>query len=299
MTRARAPGKVVLSGAYAVLEGAPAIVSAVSRYVTADTIKPSTFATEEVQAALCTGEQVPWFDAEELRENGRKLGLGSSAAILVASLLALERAANPLRSLEELRALVLEAGLAAHRQAQGGGSGVDVAASTYGGTLIYQMGTPPRITPVTLPAELHFEIWVCPTSASTRELIARVESLRSTDPEAHRRWLGAQVEASRRAASAAERGEAEALLVALRAQQSALLWLGTAAGAPIVTPELAGLDPLARAEGGVLLPAGAGGGDVALFVGRAASSAGLRAELQKRSHALLQTDISAEGAVFL
>jgi len=299
MTRARAPGKVVLSGAYAVLEGAPAIVSAVSRYVTADTIKPATFVTEEVQAALCTGEQVPWFDAAELRENGRKLGLGSSAAILVASLLALERAANPLLSLEQLRALVLEAGLAAHRAAQGGGSGVDVAASTYGGTLVYRRGTPPRITPIALPGELTFEIWVCPSSASTRELIARVEALRGSDAAAHQRWLGAQIEASERAASAAERGDAQALLGALGAQQAALLGLGVAAGAPIVTPELAELDPQARSEGGVLLPAGAGGGDVALFVGRAASSAGLRAELQKRSHSLLETDMSATGAVFL
>ena len=41
VTRARAPGKVVLSGAYAVLAGAPAIVSAVSRYVTADTSRPA------------------------------------------------------------------------------------------------------------------------------------------------------------------------------------------------------------------------------------------------------------------
>ncbi|HVY26745.1 MAG TPA: hypothetical protein VHB79_09340 [Polyangiaceae bacterium] len=299
MTRARAPGKVVLSGAYAVLEGAPAIVSAVSRYVTADTIKPATFATEEVQAALCTGEQVPWFDAAELRENGRKLGLGSSAAILVASLLALERAANPLLSLDELRALVLEAGLAAHREAQGGGSGVDVAASTYGGTLVYRKGAPPHITPISLPAELRFEIWVCPSSASTRELIACVNALRGSDAAAHQRWLGAQVEASQQAATAAERGDADALLAALRGQQSALAGLGAAAGAPIVTPELAELDPQARSEGGVLLPAGAGGGDVALFVGRAASSAGLRAELQKRSHQLLHTDMSAEGAVFL
>jgi phosphomevalonate kinase len=265
----------------------------------ADTLQAAALATEEVQAALCTGEQAPWFDAAELRENGRKLGLGSSAAILTASLLALERAANPLLSLEQYRALVLEAGLAAHRQAQGGGSGVDVAASTYGGTLVYTMGSPPRITPITLPPELTFEIWACPSSASTRELIARVEALRSTDAAAHQRWLGAQVTASRQAATAAERGDAEGLLSALGDQHRALSGLGAAAQAPIVTPELAELDPQARAEGGLLLPAGAGGGDIALFVGRAASSAGLRAELQKRSHQLLDTDMSASGAELL
>ena len=36
--RARAPGKLVLSGAYAVLEGAPALVAAVDRYAVADFI---------------------------------------------------------------------------------------------------------------------------------------------------------------------------------------------------------------------------------------------------------------------
>ncbi len=33
---ARAPGKIVISGAYAVREGAPAIVAAVDRYAVAD-----------------------------------------------------------------------------------------------------------------------------------------------------------------------------------------------------------------------------------------------------------------------
>jgi phosphomevalonate kinase len=35
--KARAPGKIVISGAYAVLEGAPSVVTAADRYVTADT----------------------------------------------------------------------------------------------------------------------------------------------------------------------------------------------------------------------------------------------------------------------
>jgi phosphomevalonate kinase len=296
VTRARAPGKVVLSGAYAVLSGAPAIVSAVSRYVTADASRPADFVTDEVRAALGAGERAPWFDASELRQGDRKLGLGSSAAILVASLFALERARDGERPLLELRQAVFERALAAHRAAQGGGSGVDVASSTFGGTLVYQLhDAAPRLTPITLPGELTVEIWACPSSASTRELIARVDALRTTDAAAHQRYLGAQAAASREAATAAERDDAAALLAALRAQHDALLGLGRAAAAPIVTSELAELDPEARSEGGVLLPAGAGGGDIALFVGRAASSAGLRAALRGLAHELLPTDMSAEG----
>ena len=91
--RARAPGKVVISGAYAVLEGAPAIVASVDRYALADTALSSNFVTEEVREALGDGP-APWIDASALREGGRKLGLGSSAAILVASLAALELGAR-------------------------------------------------------------------------------------------------------------------------------------------------------------------------------------------------------------
>lgn len=296
MTRARAPGKVVLSGAYAVLSGAPAIVGAVSRYVTADTARPADFVTEEVRAALGPGQSAPWFDASALREHGRKLGLGSSAAILVASLFALARAERAEASAAELRDAVFTRALAAHRAAQGGGSGVDVASSTYGGSLVYQLGgAAPRIAPVPLPSELTFEIWVCPSSASTPELIARVEALRSADPAAHARYLGAQSEASFAAAAAAESGDARGLLEALGAQRAALSGLGRAAQVPIVTPELAALGPDAEREGAVLLPAGAGGGDIALYVGPGPSSAGLRAALQAHAHQLLDAHIAADA----
>jgi phosphomevalonate kinase len=296
VTRARAPGKVVLSGAYAVLSGAPAIVSAVSRYVLADTDRPAPLLTDEVRAALIAGQQAPWFDASALREHDRKLGLGSSAAILVASLFALERAARPSASAAELRELVFARALTAHRAAQGGGSGVDVASSTFGGSLVYRLGDgAPRITPVALPAQLRFEIWVCPSSASTPRLIAQVEALRARDPAGHARFLGAQADASHAAAACAEQGDAAGLLQALRAQFAALSGLGHAAKVPIVTPELAELGPAAEGEGGLLLPAGAGGGDIALYVGPRPSSAALRAALQRRTHVLLDADIAAGG----
>jgi len=292
---ARAPGKVVLSGAYAVLGGAPAIVSAVSRYVTADTARPAEFVTDEVRAALGPGERAPWFDATALREGGRKLGLGSSAAILVASLFALERARGALAS-TELREGVFVRALSAHRTAQGGGSGIDVAASTFGGTVLYQLiGGAPRIEAVELPSALCFEVWACPSSASTRDLLERVEALRASDARAHAELIGAQTAASFAAAEAVEGRDAAGLLAALRSQYRALWALGRAAGAPIVTADLAELSPQAEAEGGLILPAGAGGGDIAWFIGVAASSAPLRAALNHRSHHLLPLGTSAPG----
>jgi phosphomevalonate kinase len=297
VSRARAPGKVVLSGAYAVLSGTPALVIAVERDVVADTARPAEFLTEEVKAALDDAEQAPFFDASALREDGRKLGLGSSAAILVASLFALEQARTPAATEAELRERVFARALPAHRRAQGGGSGIDVASSTFGGVLLYRLAPgAPQITPATLPPALAFEVWVCPSSASTPELIGKVTALAARSPDLHARCLGAQASASVAAEAAVLAGDAPGLLAALAGQYRALLALGHAAQAPIVTAELADCAPLAEREGGVLLPAGAGGGDIALFVGQTRSSQALRSALEQSGHRLLAVGLAARGA---
>src|SRR5258708_4450324 len=89
--KAAAPGKLVITGAYAVLEGAPAIVCAVDRYAYAEDRDGPTIAdgdrpwrsTREVTAAL---DPAPATDTSALEDAGQKLGLGSSAAALVAAL---------------------------------------------------------------------------------------------------------------------------------------------------------------------------------------------------------------------
>jgi phosphomevalonate kinase len=296
MTIARAPGKVVLSGAYAVLHGAPAIVSAVGRYVRADSARPAELITPEVQAGLEPGERAPWFDASELREGGRKLGLGSSAAILVASLYALERDRSPQTSEAELRERVAERARRAHRVAQGGGSGIDVAASTFGDTLLYQLRAEgPSWQTLSLPRGVEVEVWTCPVSASTQALLAAVAKLGERSPEAHAAALGAQAEAAERAARASQRGAADDFVAALCEQARALSELGRLAGVSIVTSDLAAVIPLAEAEGGALLPAGAGGGDLAIYVGNTPSSASLSAALSARAHHRLHAALGAPG----
>ena len=302
MTRARAPGKVVLSGAYAVLHGAPAIVTTVGRYVSVDSARPAELVTPEVQAALANeetpwlGRFAPWFDASELWDGDRKLGLGSSAAILIASLYALARDVMPEASEIELRGSILGRAAAAHRSAQGGGSGVDVTACCVGGTLCYRLGASGSgAHGLPLPAGLQVELWSCPEAASTRQLLGAVAALGARAPGDHDRLMSAQAAASERAVEAATSGDATAFIAALRTQHRALSELGRVAGVPIVTPELAELGPAAEREAGVLLPAGAGGGDIALFVGRAPSTPGLRASLEQRAHHLLPVALSVPG----
>jgi phosphomevalonate kinase len=271
MSVARAPGKLVLSGAYAVLSGAPALVVAVDRYATADSARSARFVTPEVKAALGEGgRQAPEFDAENLRENGQKLGLGSSAAILVASLAALELDAEPALSDAELCARVYSRALHAHRTAQGGGSGVDVAASAHGGVLAARRnGAELALASVALPAGLHFRVWASPVSASTAAFLASIAAFAARDATAHRACIAAQAAAAEFVLSAAERGAASDFVAGIARQVGTLTALGDAAGAAIITAEFRELGALAASLGAAFLPAGAGGGDVAFYVGLA------------------------------
>lgn len=292
--RACAPGKLVLSGAYSVLVGAPAIVSAVDRYVCCDSERLATLETPEVRAALPHGP-VPHFDAAALRADGRKLGLGSSAAILVASL----AAADPrsFASDQELRLALAAPALVAHRRAQGGGSGIDVAASTWGGTLIAtrSQGGELELEPVALPSELFVEAWSSPVAASTPELLAGVARLGARTPEQHARWFAELKGAAQRAASALRRGQALDLIAELQQQGAGLAALGAAAEVPIVTPECKQLAAFAAAEGAAVLPSGAGGGDIVLWVSRSASPPAFRDLATTLGHHQLHLSLHARG----
>lgn len=277
---ARAPGKLVISGAYAVLEGAPAIVAAVDRYAIADGARAADLVTAEVQAAIDAGaiDRAPWFDASALREaepggSSRKLGIGSSAAILAASLAA--RLGERFGDEDALRAAIFPVALAAHRRAQGGGSGVDVAASTFGGVLAARIGEAGLETRAhALPEGAVIEVFASPRSASTPELVGRVKALAAADPRRYRGLLDAVAEGASAAIAARS---TVALVDAIAAQIDGLAALGDASGAPIVTPDVAALRSAARAEGASFGPSGAGGGDIALFIGGGASSEAFRA----------------------
>jgi phosphomevalonate kinase len=292
--RARAPGKIVLSGAYAVLTGAPAIVTAVDRYVIADAARRADRGTPEVSAAIGS-DPAPYFDASELRQGEHKLGLGSSAAILVASLAARALALGGDLADADLARVVFDAALAAHARAQGGGSGVDVAASTFGGTLVYRRGTPPALKPIDLPSDLVIEAWWSKRPAVTAELVGRVSVLAGRDGALHERLIGDQVEASSAAERALGRGSVSELVAALSAQRAALHSLGRAAGADIVTAEVELLAAMAERAGATVLPAGAGGGDIVLHAGRSPSSSDFRALAAEHAHVLLPLALGARG----
>lgn len=262
-----APGKMVLTGAYAVLRGAPALVVAVSRGAVATDAHEAP-ATPEVAAAL--GSAVgPALDLRALFEGERKLGLGASAAGLVATLgLRAVLRGEPLDA-PSVRDAVFRAALAAHREAQGGGSGVDVAASVYGGALAYTLGASgePTVTPIALPPGVEFAAYAARASARTSELRRLVDSLGERAPDLAARVFSALGRASFEARDACRAQAAPAFLASARAFASALADLGAAADAPIVSEADRALGHLSAAAGAAFFPSGAGGGDVAVLLG--------------------------------
>jgi len=276
--RVFAPGKLVLTGAYAVLEGAPAIVMATSRGVMADSARSALTPSPEVRVAL--GDVVaPHVDASSLFVGARKLGLGASAAILVASLGArdLERGAD--LGDRRIRDALFSKARAAHAEAQGGGSGVDVAASVYGGVLRYTLSS---VTPLSLPSDLRVSVFACAASARTADLRGEVDRLAKGNASAYRACMGELVAIAHEAARAAGADDCETFVDAVRRTARWLGRLGAAAGVGIVPSGFDALEELALGEGGAFCVSGAGGGDVAYHLGGQAPSP----RFLERAHAL-------------
>jgi phosphomevalonate kinase len=266
--KAFAPGKLVVTGAYAVLEGAPAIVVATSRGAWADGARAALTATPEVRAAI--GDvTAPHFDASSMFVGARKLGLGASAAILVASLAVREAEKGTDLSSPMVRDALFARARAAHAEAQSGGSGVDVAASVYGGVLRYTLSSR---SPVRLPEKTRLSVFACATSARTAELRSQVTALAQSNASLHVACMSELAAIAADASAAIERGDHDAFVAAVARTLRGLARLGAASGAPIVPPGFDVLADLAAKEDAALCVAGAGGGDVAAFVGREAPS---------------------------
>ncbi len=296
---ATAPGKLVLCGEYAVLDGAPAISAAVGRRARIDVRTAATPDTDvlvrtigfqggeyrykaseaglvatAVQAELPLLEIV-WrtlgipagtrleldLDTSAFFQSTVKLGLGSSAALSVALIRALATWSG---MDDEQVGQVAEA----HRRFQGGrGSGVDLATSMDGGLLRFERPGADAAairTPVTWPQGLEAAVLFSGIAASTPAKLRRLDS------QARLAVSDELAGAAERAAEAWQRGDADEVLDATARLSRTLAAFSEAYDLEVFGGGHAALVELAAEQGLVYKPCGAGGGDIGVVLGSAA-----------------------------
>lgn len=279
----RVPGKVMLSGEYAVLHGGTAVLLPVNRFLEvretgkAEALPPAAAAAfeqpipEERDTKPLLGVQIEReeFFTENAAGELRKLGLGGSAAETVGVIaLRFERMGLPWR---EHRRRIAEIADEAHRRAQGGrGSGADVWACALGIPITFRLGlSGPDVETIDASVEayrvpLHLA-WTG-ESANTRDLVDRFESWLADDPFADGE-LARLIDASDELARHWLRSPLEELLDPFDAFVARMAEIARAAQIPWKLPVHEELDEWARSRGGRAKPTGAGGGDLVLLVG--------------------------------
>lgn len=277
----------MLAGEYAILHGGTAWVMAVDRHaVASDAPEDNPRVPIEARAALAIALRERHIDAVSARWSldvsalgdgaGRKLGLGSSAAGCVAALgWAFARAG---RSLEDpaVRELIARVARRGHREAQGGGSGVDVLASAQGAVISVSfpegVGGDAAVRRHAGFGEVPWAVLWSGSSARTSEMIARVDALKARDERAFARCIAGISDAAGAMGRAMDAGDARATVEAVRAHGAAMQALGERAGAPIVADALSRFGAEIQPLGAAVKPSGAGGGDVSLIVAQDAAT---------------------------
>ena len=270
---ASAPGKLMVSGEYAVLEGAVAIVASVdvrvqARWVDAPASLPREAAETRklAEQALGAMEGQLAIEAGDLRRSGLKLGLGSSAAASAAVAGALLASHGHDLDAPGVRRKALDLALAGHKAIAPEGSGADVAAAALGGFVRFRLaqGKLAEAEPIAFPEALVRRVVWTGKEARTSEFVRAVRAYEGRDAAGYAALRDSLIAQATRFADAITRGELAEILAATAAYGDGMGELGRAAGVPIVTTELAQIAKLASAHGGAAKPSGAGGGDVAI-----------------------------------
>ena len=189
------------------------------------------------------------LDTTAFFDDGRKTGIGSSAALTVALAAAISGSTD-----------VADLAMTAHRRLQGGqGSGVDVATSYHGGVIAFRRGLPAR--PCTWPDGLAWRLLWSGRASSTVSSLARLDGPGN-------RGGDELVAAAEAVADAWQRDSAETVLRLLARFAVTLERYGVDHALGIFEAGHRALADLSgRRPDMVYKPCGAGGGDIGIVLG--------------------------------
>jgi len=316
---ASAPGKMMVSGEYAVLEGAVAVVASVdvrayARWLTgagggspaqngdspqSPRIPPEAVLTRKLAEEAVGAVQAELaIDASELRKSGRKLGLGSSAAAAAAAAGAVLASAGENLDDAKVQRRVLELALAGHKAIAPEGSGADVAASSLGGFVRFRLenGQLAEAERMSWPAHVATRVVWTGKEARTSEFLRAVRTYEGRDASGYRSIRDTLHAQAQRFADAIAREDGSEIVAAAAAYGAAMGALGHAAQVSILTPELEQIATLAARAGGAAKPSGAGGGDVAIaFFVSEADAVSFDASCRSAGLDLLDLGLGAAG----
>jgi len=250
---ASAPAKVILLGEHFVVYGEPAIVLAIDKrakvtaeprtdrkiWIRSKTMKASGYflnsqfyaedetAKERLEPVYAAVRSLLNLSKKDLGVNIEidssipvAAGLGSSAAVAVASAAAL----NHLLDAELTKDEIFQVAFDAEKIVHGNPSGVDPAISTYGGVLLYRKGE--KIEKLDTEADLPLVIGDTGKKRSTGKMVAHVNYLKSHYPSIVEKIIKTGGEIVTRSIEALESGDLETLGEMMNMDHALLYALG-------------------------------------------------------------------------
>lgn len=219
------------------------------------------------------------IDSQLDSDSGKKYGLGSSAAVTVATVKALCRFYNLPVTKDEIFKLAA----IAHFEVQGNGSLGDVAASVYGGWIAYHsfdrqwlaqqrkyldlrtlvdLPWPDlKIESLKAPSNLQLLIGWTGKPASTSQLVDKISLFKARQQKEYRQFLEDSKHCIQRMVDGFHNADLESIKNEIRYNRELLKQLGTNSGVHIETPVLNKLCEIAEDFGGAAKTSGAGAGD--------------------------------------
>jgi len=185
-----APGKVIISGEHFVVHGATALAAAIEKKVKVEATRsdrlemtsrlsdpkallPARKVVESLYKAKRARPRVSISIVSSIAEGG---GLGSSGATMVA----VAGAVSALEGWDTSETALAKAAEPGERLVHGTPSGIDAAASSYGGVILFSRGKRPRRLDIKTPVTLL--VAVSGKRRNTGKLVSKVSSMKETYP---------------------------------------------------------------------------------------------------------------------